>query len=262
MAQSIPPTDLPPGLALAWGVLPAARRGPKPAHTVEGILAAAVELADESGFLAVSMPKIASRLGITANALYRYVASKEELVVLMADKGWGSPEVATHRRDWRAGVASWVRAFVARTRTHPWLLDIPVRGVPLTPNVLSWLEALIDALAATELRPADKLGCATLLDGYARSTANLARDLGATSTSPDEGAAVAAFLEPQLRARGSTFIADLLGGAAPYAEATFDEDDVEFGLLRILDGIEVLIERRAGRHHHEADRPRSDHPSR
>lgn len=219
-----------------------------------GILAAAVELADECGFPAVSMPRIASRLGITANALYRYVASKEELVVLMADTGWGPPEVPAQGADWRAGVTNWVRAFVARTRTHPWLLDIPVRGVPLTPNVLSWLEALIDALADTELRPADKLGCATLLDGYARSTANLARDLGATSTSPEEGAAVAAFLEPRLRARGSTFIADLLWGAAPYAEATFDEDDVEFGLQRILDGIEVLIERRTGRHHNDGDR--------
>jgi AcrR family transcriptional regulator len=60
---------------------------------VEGIVAVAVELADESGFPAISMPKIASRLGVTANAPYRYVASKEELVVLMADAGWGSPEV-------------------------------------------------------------------------------------------------------------------------------------------------------------------------
>jgi hypothetical protein len=54
---------------------------------------------------------------------------------------------------------------------------------------------------------------------------------------------VAAFLGPLLQARGSTFIADLLEGPAPYAVATFDEGDVEFGLARILDGIEVLIER-------------------
>jgi AcrR family transcriptional regulator len=241
MAQPTP--GLPPGLALAWGVLPEGRRGPKPAHSVEGIVAVAVELADESGIRAVSMPKIASRLGVTANALYRYVASKEELVVLLADAGWGSPEVPARRGDWRTDVISWVRAFVARTRVHPWLLDIPVRGAPLTPNALSWLEVLLDALADTGLSPADKLGCATLLDGYARGTAGLARDLATTSTSPVEGAAVAAFLEPLLRARGSTVIADLLRGEAPYAELTFDEGDVEFGLRRILDGIEVLIDR-------------------
>jgi AcrR family transcriptional regulator len=223
-------------------VLPEARRGPKPAHSVERIVAVAVDLADESGYPAVSMPKIANRLGVTANALYRYVASKEELVVLLADAGWGPPEVPARREGWRAGVTGWVRAFVARTRVHPWLLDIPVRGAPLTPNMLSWLEVLLEALADTGLGPSDKLACATLLDGYARSTANLARDLGTRSVSPEEGAAVAAFLEPLLRARGSTLVADLLGGAEPYAEATFDEGDVEFGLGRILDGIEVLIE--------------------
>ena len=44
---------LPPGLALAWGVLPAPRRGPKPAHSVEEIIAAAVALADEKGIAGV-----------------------------------------------------------------------------------------------------------------------------------------------------------------------------------------------------------------
>jgi hypothetical protein len=120
-----------------------------------------------------------------------------------------------------------------------------VRGAPLTPNLLCWLQALLDALDDTGLHPADKLGCATLLDGYARSTASLARDLGATPTSPTQGAAVAAFLEPLLRARGATLVADLMTGAAPYAEATFDDGDLEFGLQRIIDGIDALIARRA-----------------
>jgi hypothetical protein len=34
-------------------------------------------------------------------------------------------------------------------------------------------------------------------------------------------------------------------GAAPYAEATFDDGDLEFGLQRIIDGIDALIARRA-----------------
>jgi AcrR family transcriptional regulator len=245
MAQPISPADLPPGLALAWGVQPAGRRGPKPAHSVEGIVAAAVTLADEGGIAAASMPKIAGRLGVTANALYRYVASKEELVVLLADAGWGLPELTATGGDWRSGVIGWAQAFVARTRVHPWLLDLPVRGAPLTPNLLSWLQALLDALADTGLHPADMLGCATLLDGYARSIAVLARDLGATPTAPEQGAAVVEFLEPLLRARGFTLVADLMTGAAPYAELTYDDGDLEFGLQRILDGIETLVERRA-----------------
>ena len=112
-------------------------------------------------------------------------------------------------------MTGWAQAYVARTRVHPWLLDLPVRGAPLTPNLLSWLQALLDALADTGLHPADLLGCATLLDGYARSTASLARDLGGTPPSPAQGAAVAAFLEPLLRARGATLVADLMTGAGP-----------------------------------------------
>jgi hypothetical protein len=34
-------------------------------------------------------------------------------------------------------------------------------------------------------------------------------------------------------------------GAVPYAESTFDDGDLEFGLQRILDGIDVLIRHRA-----------------
>ncbi|MEJ3653204.1 TetR/AcrR family transcriptional regulator [Actinomycetes bacterium KLBMP 9759] len=244
MTQTTPATGLPPGLALAWGVQPSPRRGPKPAHSVEEIVAVAMALADETDLSAVSMPKIANRLGITATALYRYVASKEELVVLLADAGWGRPETPSRPEHWRAGITAWVRAFVARTRTHPWLLDLPVHGAPLTPNLLSWLEVLLDALADTGLPPADVLGCATLLDGYARSTANLDRSTAATTPSPAEGAAIAAFLDPLLRARGSHRVADLLNGTAPYAEATFDDGDVEFGLQRILDGIATLIQER------------------
>lgn len=240
----VPPmTDdlLPPGLALAWGVAPTGRRGPKPAFTVEQIVATAIGVADEGGFAAVSMPKIAGRLGITANALYRYVSSKDELLVLLTDTGWGTPELAAGT-GWRGAVVAWVQAFVERTRRHPWLLDLPVRGAPLTPNLLSWLGGLLDALADSGLTPADKLGCATLIDSYARSMANLARNFGGTTASPEQGAAVVAFLEPLLRERGFGFVADLLGGG--YETSDLDDEDVEFGLQRILDGIDVLRVRR------------------
>lgn len=237
--------QLPPGLALAWGVQPPARRGPKPAHSVETIVATTIALADEHGFEAVSLPKIAGRLGITANALYRYVSSKEELLVLLADTAWGPIAAPDHGGDWKVAVIGWVRAFVERTRVHPWLLDLPVRSAPLTPNLLGWLDVLLDALAGSGLGFPDQLGCATLLDSYARSTAHLGRDLGTVNTSPEQAAAVAAFLQPMLRERGYGPVTDLMAGAG-YEGDAFDDGDVDFGLQRILDGIEVLIEQRRG----------------
>ncbi|WP_425489529.1 TetR/AcrR family transcriptional regulator [Nonomuraea typhae] len=94
---------------MAWGLHPATRRrGPKPAHSAERIVAAAIEVADEDGFAGLSMPKIAARLDITANALYRYVRSKDELLVLLAEAGWGPPPQSVRQATtWRTAATEW-----------------------------------------------------------------------------------------------------------------------------------------------------------
>lgn len=230
---------LPPGLALVWGFPPPARRGPKPTYTVAEIVAAAVALADEDGVAGLSLPKIARRLDLTPNALYRYVNSKDELMLLLMDAGTGPPPDLP--QGWRPGAAAWVRALIDRYRTRPWLTDMPVRGAPVTPNLLGWLESLLHALAETGLRPGDQLSCAILLDSYARSAATLAHDLATSDATPVQSAEVTAFLYPLLADRGYPLIAEMLMGGE-YADSPVDPD-LEFGLTRTLDGIEQLVTR-------------------
>src|SRR3954452_24599103 len=55
------------------------------AHTRSEIAAAALEIADAEGFEAVSMRRVAQRLGAGTMTLYNYVRTKDELVTLMAD---------------------------------------------------------------------------------------------------------------------------------------------------------------------------------
>ncbi|MDX3003565.1 helix-turn-helix domain containing protein [Kribbella solani] len=113
------------------------------------IVDAALELADADGFAALSMPKLAQKLGLTANAIYRYVRSRDELLVLLADAAWGpAPDLGSTEPlgggelprggggGWRAGAAGWTRAMVDRCDVHPWLCDLPIRGAPMTPNLL------------------------------------------------------------------------------------------------------------------------------
>lgn len=238
MLDNTAESPLPHGLALVWGFPPPARRGPKPAHTVAEIVDAAMALADKEGVAGLSLPKIARRLDLTPNALYRYVNSKDELVLLLVDAATGPPPTGLPH-DWRAGAAAWARALIARYRARPWLTDLPVRGAPVTPNLLGWLESLLGALTGTGLSAGDLLSCATLLDSYARSAAGLANDLATSDAPPVQSAEVTAFLYPLLADRGYPLIAEMLMGGE-YAD-TPAGPDLEFGLTRILDGIERLV---------------------
>ncbi len=236
--------QLPPGLAMAWGVMPPpGKRGRKPAFSVERIVESAMALADAEWFAELSMPKIARGLGISANALYRYVSSKEELLVLLNEAAVGPPPTLPSHDGWRGGATAWVHALLDRYRSHSWLLDMPVRGAPMTPNLLRWLEVLLAAMSGTGLRNQHLVGCAVLLDGYARSTATLERNLRESTTPPVQSAAIAEFLGPLLHERGFPHVATIMA-AGDYADDDLTEsnlDDIDFGLTRILDGIDILI---------------------
>src|SRR5579862_4554779 len=87
-------------IALLWGVAEAGRRGPKPRHSVEEVVQAAIALADAEGLAALSVRRVAETLGLSPMSLYTYVPSKAELVDLMLDRVAG--EVAAPAGgDWR-----------------------------------------------------------------------------------------------------------------------------------------------------------------
>lgn len=231
---------LPPGIAAAWGFPPPARRGPKPAHSVTAIVEAALELADEEGFAGLSLPKIASRLGLTANALYRYVSAKDELLLLLVDAACGPPPTGlASATEWRAGAGAWTRALFGRYRARPWLLDIPVRGAPVTPNLLAWLETLLTVFTGSGIPEDEWLSAALLLDGYARTSAGLARGLDEGPLTPVQSAEMTGFLYPLLAERGYPILARMLA-AQEYADSS-PEPDIEYGLNRILDGLAAQV---------------------
>ncbi|WP_169734291.1 TetR/AcrR family transcriptional regulator [Hamadaea tsunoensis] len=250
-AQDVNLDALPPGLAAAWGAVDVeGRRGPKPAHSVEEIIAVATELADEEGIAAASLPKVAGRIGVTANALYRYVASKEELLVLLADRAWGEPP-ALPAGDWRAAATLWSHQLFERFLARPWLLDVPTT-VPLTPHNAAWLDALITALKPTGMAARQMLTCAYLLDSHARYGANLRRNTPTPAAlrraNPERQQAMRAvrvFLDGRLRSRNLLAVAEVLEDPAFLAEEPA-HDGFDFGLARILDGIEVYVSREEG----------------
>ena len=62
-----------------------ARRG-RPGHSLDTLLAVAVEVFNERGYEATSVDEVAGRLGVTKSAIYHHVPSKVELLRLALDR--------------------------------------------------------------------------------------------------------------------------------------------------------------------------------
>lgn len=242
--------ELTPAMAWLWDRDRLAGRDDKPGLSVERVVRAAVELADADGLEGVSMARVARRLGFTTMSLYRHVASKDELLVLMADTTYGPPPPAEPGIGWRAGLERWARALAEVIFEHPWLLRVPIDGPPTTPGSLAWLEAGLEVLAETRLDEGEKTGVVLLVNGCAWWHARIVTEIAATARERGQSE------EDVLAQQGAAFIA-LAGGdrfpavrqaidAGLFAEED-DEDDFAFGLQVTLDGIARLVERRAAR---------------
>ena len=111
-------------------------------------IAAGVAIADTEGMAALSMRKVASRLGVGAMSLYTYVPGRSELVELMIDRVYGEHALPSSELPWKQRVEEWARATWRIYAAHPWLLDYNMARLPVGPHVLDASEALYAALLA------------------------------------------------------------------------------------------------------------------
>ncbi|GGM14810.1 TetR/AcrR family transcriptional regulator [Nakamurella endophytica] len=247
---------LPHAIALTWGMAEAPQRGPKRELTIERIVDAAIEIADTDGLGAVSMARVASALGFTTMSLYRYVTSKDDLLLLMEDAvyavpGLGRPEVGA---PWRPAMRALVDACMAVVRAHPWVARSPIRGVPLTPNNLWFVDYTLTAMAPLPLTTEEKLAALLSLTGLARILggyeAEIVAGRAAGAEPPLTPAALGSFitderfpaLAPVVRAGGYG------GGGQGSPGGAVMQAEFDFGVERLLDGVEhVVAEREAGR---------------
>jgi hypothetical protein len=79
-------------IELLWNIRDRGSRGPKHSLTVDGIVAAAIEVADAEGLPGHSMRRVTERLGVGTMSLYRYVPGKAGLLNVMIDRMSGETE--------------------------------------------------------------------------------------------------------------------------------------------------------------------------
>jgi AcrR family transcriptional regulator len=240
---------LSPGIEAAWGIRQAATKGPRPGLTLERITGAAVKVASAEGLGAVSMSRVAAKLGVATMSLYRYVRSKNELLALMVDAVfWHAPDT-TSTPDWRAALALWAREHLAVLREYPWVVRIPLSGPPITPNLVRWFEAGLAALAGTGLRERQKVAVLLLVNGFVRNEMLLAADLamaaeasGAVLTGPAAYGRLLAELIDQSQCPAISAV--LSAGVFEEADDSNPDAQFDFGLERMLDGVAVLVHKR------------------
>jgi AcrR family transcriptional regulator len=172
MADSTPPTRTPPtstrptstspagavaGAAerppLIWTRLAPTARGRRPGLTHAQIARAAIAIADAEGLEAVSMRRVAAALGVGAMSLYRYVASRDDVVELMVDEVIGElSDEGGDPGDWRATLTGVAHSMRAMIRRHPWLAWQTLATRPtFGPNMLRWVETTIARLESPSL---------------------------------------------------------------------------------------------------------------
>lgn len=165
-------------VALAWGVAAAPQRGPKRELSHERIVEAAIELADAEGLPAVTMQRIAQGFGFTTMAMYRYIASKDDLHQLMLDASIPGDAWAVDHDDWRAGLEQWARTVHDAYRRHPWALDIPLSmEALLMPGQMRAVDAGLRAMRSMPGPLDTKLAVLMMLSVQVRGFALMARDI-------------------------------------------------------------------------------------
>jgi AcrR family transcriptional regulator len=238
---------LPRVLAIAWGMEVAPSRGPKRELSHEGIVDAAIELADAGGLGAVTMAKVAEALGFTTMSLYRYVSSKDELILLMQDAVLREPEVLpVDAEDWRTGLRDCATILRELHAKHPWMLDVPLSliGV-LMPNNMKFADAAHRAMRTLPADLATKQTTLMTLSMFARVFGQLERDLQAAGQDAEMSPPVFAALAEVVTAERFPTLAPVFWSGSyagdPAEPSGSVVDDFELGLDLLLEGLAAHV---------------------
>ena len=208
------------------------------------IVRAAIALVDEDGLDALSMRKLAARMGVGVMSLYWHVERKDDLLELISDAIFGEMDLPDEPTgDWRADltlVALETRAIFSR---HPWLLQT-IGSLPhFGPNFLRHAEFSFGSLSLAGVEPAtmaeivsavDSFVFGSLLTRFAEARADRSRHCPMEQVVGQFRAALARGQYPALEGMMSHFERWVDDDAA--AESTF-----RFGLDCLLEGIDARL---------------------
>lgn len=213
----------------------------------ERVVRTAIALADTEGLGALTMRRVATEFGTSTMALYRHVPSKAELVRLMSESVFGGAPSGPAPTGWRPRLAREIRWLWSQYERHPWLARA-MAGLtrPMaSPHAMAYTERMLTIVRGLGLTPHEMIHTHLALLGYAQGVA-MAVELE-LQAQQDTGMTA----DEWLAANEPKMDSIQLAGAYPVLSTLFGDGEFdlelgalfEFGLERMLDGIESLIER-------------------
>lgn len=241
-------------IATLWGTRKLPQRGPKHTLTTGQVVAAAILIADADQDLArLSMRRVAESLGVGTMSLYTYVTSRDELVESMLDTVYGEAvqELGTKPpADWRDGVRDLAQVNWDLYLRHPWVLQVFTGRPPLGPQAIAKYERELSVLEGIGLTDVEMDAVITLVHTHVEGVAR--RRIEADRAVRDSGITDQQWWQTVQPALAEVFdpsqfpIAARVGEAAgqTHQAAHNPEHAYAFGLDRLLQGVELLIEDR------------------
>ncbi len=216
----------------------------KPRFTRDEIAAAAVKIADDEGFDALSMRRLAAELGAGTMTLYHYIHTKDELLALLNDSVMGEVVIPDGElpTEWRAAITMVANRSREALQRHPWALEIHDDPAP-GPNAARHFDQSMQAVMSLDLTLGDRFELVTAVDEYVFGFCLLERSL------PDEGhdmgAEMIRYMGDLISTGDYPTLAEIEraygtdGAFAEFDRQTRDPERFSRNLDRLLDGFEA-----------------------
>jgi AcrR family transcriptional regulator len=115
--------------------------------TTDDLATAALAVIDRDGLPALTMRAVAQELRMATMALYRYVADRDELEILVANRILDPVDISLPPvADWRERAAILLERLRAAASAHPAAIPLTLRHRQSAPASLRWIEAMLTVL--------------------------------------------------------------------------------------------------------------------
>jgi AcrR family transcriptional regulator len=223
----------------ARAVLADRRQGdPRTKLSREQVVQAAWQLLEEEGLEGFTIRRLASELGVAPMTIYGYFADKESLLDAVIEDGSKRLSLPGGSGPWRARLRGLFVELYRVLSAYPFVVEMRRRRSLMTPGVLRFTEAALEVLieagfsideAARAFRPlfVYTFGSAAFNPGEEEIELSRRRGLGVIAALPREEYPA------------------VTEAAFPLAATLAGEEPFEYGLDRLLDGLEAQLATKA-----------------